>query len=534
MKNAISIISFFLFVAFVFSSVPCVVIAKENAVENADVASDLPTIETKVAEMLTQEHVLGEVVVRFYDTVSHQTSLDVLNTVLGDNYSIVSFRQNSTGRSNFCECYLVSIEEHRMLDVLIALNSNSFIKVASPNFSFSFEDELADEGWTQTNQSFEKSDGFNDVNAIATTDSYDSDDQWALDKIGVMDAWNKGFTGSNEITIAVFDTGIDTDHPDLQEHIDWSRAYNAVTMQGGSAAYVEDTFGHGTKVTGIIAADLDQWGISGVCSNVTIVPVKIGDSGANSWDIETAFEYADAQDFDIVNYSFTMKYTACLDEIEAWGGMLVTSAGNMNNDMFSSTDSIGKINDDPMWFVVAASTETDEHWNDSVTQGSNYSAVYCDIYAPGHNVKTTVVGGGHHEEKGTSIATPHVTAAMALIKARATHYSYLQIKNLLMNTVDVIEGFQNKCVSGGRLSIINAVNYLYSENRGAYTAGDLTGDGRVTTDDATLARQVALGNTAPPAYILAAMDVNGDGSSNSKDYLMISRFANQTYYFPPY
>lgn len=103
-----------------------------------------------------------------------------------------------------------------------------------------------------------------------------------------------------------------------------------------------------------------------------------------------------------------------------------------------------------------------------------------------------------------------------------------------MDTVDEITGFEDLCVSGGRISIIDAVDQLYSENRGAYTLGDLDGDGKVTMSDYMLAKRAVLGTYTLTAIQQNALDVNGDNQLDALDYMMINRFALSTFYFAPY
>ena len=363
-----------------------------------------------------------------------------------------------------------------------------------------------------------------------TLASYDPGVQWQLDTIGVKSAWDKSFVGSETIRVGVLDTGIDTDHPEFDNNVDWSLAYNAVTENIGMQ-YVEDTHGHGTVVSGIIAADLDGIGMSGLCPNVTLVPIKIGDGFFNDMYVENAINHAVANDIQILNISYAIQ----LDEYEylqtalaKYNGILVVAAGNMGTDMENDSFSTGKINDDENWFVVGAVGE-----NNMKYSTSNYSEIYCDIFAPGEGIMAPTLDGGYGTFAQSSVAAPHIAAAIALIASKATHLSLIEIKDLLMDTAIQSAFLEDYCVCDGRLSIINAVNYLYSENRGAYTLGDATGDGYVTTDDSTLIRQFVLGSATPTNTQARASDVNQDSVINAQDYMMTRRFALGTYYFPP-
>ncbi|MBQ8325056.1 MAG: S8 family serine peptidase [Clostridia bacterium] len=197
-------------------------------------------------------------------------------------------------------------------------------------------------------------------------------------------------------------------------------------------------------------------------------------------------------------------------------------------DMANDAYTFGKRHNDPNWIIVGASTVSD-----GIAAYSNYSATYCDLFAPGDNIYSTDLGNEYTTMSGTSFAAPYVTAAAALIMSHATHLTPLEVKSLLMSTVDEGQAFEGKCVSGGRLSIINAVNQLYTENRSAYTLGDLDGNGTVTSSDANIVRQIHMQTIAPTEQQSSAADINGNGRVNLLDYALITQFVNKTAYFPP-
>ena len=76
-------------------------------------------------------------------------------------------------------------------------------------------------------------------------------------------------------------------------------------------------------------------------------------------------------------------------------------------------------------------------------------------------------------------------------------------------------------------------NQLYTENRGAYTLGDLDGNGTVTSSDANIVRQIHMQTITPTEQQSSAADINGDGRVNLLDYALITQFVNKTAYFPP-
>ncbi len=115
----------------------------------------------------------------------------------------------------------------------------------------------------------------------------------------------------------------------------------------------------------------------------------------------------------------------------------------------------------------------------------------------------------------------------------ATHLTALEVKDIILDNVDVVDGFEDYCVTGGILSIKNAVDAIYAENRGAYTKGDVDGNGYVTNDDYELCREICFGAISATTSQTNAADINGDGSVTAIDYMHIKRYCNKTSYFIP-
>ena len=186
--------------------------------------------------------------------------------------------------------------------------------------------------------------------------------------------------------------------------------------------------------------------------------------------------------------------------------------------------------------VTGSSTIEDEMAFDS-----NYSLSDVDLFAPGENVYSLAIpsenGTGNNNlyrfGRGTSYAAPHVAAAAALIMSKATHYTPLQVKQLLMNTVDTSTAFSGKCVSGGRLNVNNAVDYLYAEQRPIYSVGDVTGDGYITIADYNAISDCIAHTISFNAQQTAAGDLDGSGSITTTDLLKLAGYINKLTYFAP-
>jgi len=352
--------------------------------------------------------------------------------------------------------------------------------------------------------------------------------QWAHDYLMIESVWSMGFYGSDSIRVAVLDAGF-AEHDDLEDNLDMSLAYDV---------YDDDTdvtplITHGNRVAGIIGADYDDGGVNGLCQNVTMIPIKVADNTSNAYasgkDIKDGVNKAVELGVDIINLSYGLAgYGTQITEIlEDNQILLVTSAGNNDSDMTVAASH--KCNNSDYWIVVGAMTQSEaKHAN------SNFSSTYVDLFAPGEYTTTTGINNDYKYIDQTSGAAPHVTAACALLMSKATHKTPLQIRQLLLDNVDVLNGFDEYCVTGGTLSIRKAVNALYAENRGAYTKGDVTGDGYVDQYDYIACRRIYFETLTPTTQQIDAADVDNSGEVDPVDVSMINRYYFKTLYFPPY
>ena len=97
--------------------------------------------------------------------------------------------------------------------------------------------------------------------------------------------------------------------------------------------------------------------------------------------------------------------------------------------------------------------------NDNLADFSNYGTSTVDIGAPGVDILSSVPGNGYDSYSGTSMAAPHVSGAAALLKAFNPSLTHLEIKDILMKSVDPLPSLYGKTVTGGRLNIQNAITY---------------------------------------------------------------------------
>lgn len=229
--------------------------------------------------------------------------------------------------------------------------------------------------------------------------------QWGVDRIDAEK--NTGPKGAG-VNVAVFDTGIDTDHPDLA--VNYKGGYDFVNNDN----LPEDDNGHGTHVSGIIAADNNGIGVIGVAPDAGIVAIKVLDaSGSGSLDdiiagIDWAIANKSAYDIEVANFSLggygtSDAFHTAITNLYNAGVVIAAAAGN------SKTWA--------EYFIPASYPEvlcvTALAKRDKFASYSNYGYVV-DLIAPGDSIKSTYLNGTYATLSGTSMAAPHVAGSAAL------------------------------------------------------------------------------------------------------------------------
>jgi len=288
-------------------------------------------------------------------------------------------------------------------------------------------------------------------------------------------AWDQE-SGSNSVVVAVIDTGINYNHPDLIDNI-WVNegeiADNGIDDDGNG--FIDDVHGfnfvsnngdpmddnnHGTHCAGTIGASGDNGiGVVGVNHNVALMGVKFLNSWGNgsTADAVEAILYAVDNGAHILSNSWggTSFSNALLNAIEyanANNVLFVAAAGNSgtDNDVFAHYPSNYAVEN---VLAVAAS----DH-DDRLASFSQYGLSTVDLAAPGVNIYSTVAEDAYTAYSGTSMATPHVAGAAALLKSKKSRLTALDIKDILLSSTDPIEAFRENTVSGGRLNAKNALD----------------------------------------------------------------------------
>lgn len=269
--------------------------------------------------------------------------------------------------------------------------------------------------------------------------------------IDVTAAWAQ--TKGSGVTVAVVDSGIRQSGTDvsLTTGYDW--------VDDDSSPW--DGNGHGTHVSHTIAALENSTGIVGVAPAATIMPLRTLDDSGSGWssDSAAAFDYAGDHGVRVVNASLgSTGYTQA--EYDAIAGhpntLYIVAAGNdgTNNDTtphYPCNYTLANV------VCVGATTNTDQQ-----ASFSNYGAVSVDLHAPGQDIASMGIcgGWGYCYYDGTSMATPHVTGAAALLLAQSSTLTAAQMKQLLLDGGDSVSGLSGKSVSGKRLNAGSAMALL--------------------------------------------------------------------------
>jgi subtilisin family serine protease len=356
-------------------------------------------------------------------------------------------------------------------EAMAALAKDARVEFAVPNTRYSLPEVTDHPGETGAGEAGSPNDLHKELyglnNTGQTGGKVDAD-------IDAPEAWAI-HTGRNQAQggpiIAVIDTGIDFNHPDLKANlwtnpgeiagdgidndgngvIDDVHGYNAADDNGNTM----DKQGHGTHVAGTIGAvGNNGQGVVGVNQNANLMAVKIfGDNGATAAGIIRGIQYASKMGARVANNSWGggAANEGIKEAFAQSPALHILSAGNNGED----NDPIARYPGDydlPNFVRVAAT----DH-NDNLASFSNYAKLTVELGAPGVKTLSTVPGGGYGAKSGTSMATPHVAGAAGLIASFYPEISNEELKKRLMDGVEQVPSLQNKTITGGRLNVYNSI-----------------------------------------------------------------------------
>ncbi len=340
---------------------------------------------------VTSGHVPGEIIVKFQP---HVGSPGAQGSLRAEGLQALEVSPNSGAMR-------VQVEPGREADTIAELMGRGDVEFATLNYR---------------------------IEALESPDDADFSLQWALQQINAPEAWNI-HTGTGNVIIAVIDSGVDLDHPDLQANI--VSGWDFVNDD----SQPDDDFGHGTHVAGIAAAvGNNGQGIAGVSWGAKIMPLKILDrwGSGNTHDLSQAIYYAADHGAKIINLSLGARYSSwpcdwlevedALNYTVNRGVLVVAAAGNDGQYGINCPGAYDQV------MAVGSTTSSDTR-----SYFSNFGP-RLDIVAPGSYIYSTYPGGSYYSLSGTSMATPHVAGLAALIWSFVPSFTDTEVREIIQST----------------------------------------------------------------------------------------------------
>jgi subtilisin len=279
---------------------------------------------------------------------------------------------------------------------------------------------------------------------------------WGVTKVGAPLVW--GASRGAGINVAIIDTGIDPTHPDLAANL--KGGVNFVFNRGkvDPAKWADDN-GHGTHVAGAVAALDNTTGVVGIAPSANLYAVKVLNKSGSGYmsDVIAGIDWAVSNGMQVANMSLgsssgTTALETAVNNAYALGLVLVAAAGN-SGDCNLLTDDVGY----PAKYasvIAVAATASD---NSRPCWSSDGPKV--ELSAPGVGVLSTYKGGGYATLSGTSMATPHVTGAVALLLSSPVQALYDANTNLIWDPEEVRAVFDATATDLGDLGQDNYFGY---------------------------------------------------------------------------
>lgn len=252
------------------------------------------------------------------------------------------------------------------------------------------------------------------VTALDTANDPYYSDQWALRMIGAPQAWSLIPQNAPSVTVAVIDSGVCLDHPDLAGHI--LPGYDYIDDDENAM----DVYGHGCSVAGIIAANVNNaTGIAGVAPNAQILPLRVlDDRGIGTYsDVAAAIVEATDRGAQVINLSLGgVNPSPVMENAVQYavdhGVTVIAAAGNNGAPQVFYPAAYEPV-------IAVGSVDRDLR----ISSFSNYGDDL-DVMAPGRDIMTTTMDGGYGHRSGTSFAAPHVSGAAALAQVVGVSLSF--------------------------------------------------------------------------------------------------------------
>lgn len=455
LKNAFTQQSIALFLSFAlllvsFPVVPQQALAAESS--TVSVAKETSTTDQLIVVYEDAPLDLDEVTVK----------TDSSEVVSLEEIGITNQTQLPTSTNDERAMTIVTVNENTDTDQIIEeLQDLDAVKTVQPNYEYSIMTTMSD--------------------PYAISDAKADMNQYYLYTSTATEAWGH-ITSDNSVTVAVLDTGCDLTHEDLTVNVDKARAYDATKQTLLIESGVPnngDSNGHGTQVSGIIAAQTNNAvGIAGVSPSTRILPIRVFDDSnvCTTASLISAYSYLDRlieedvlTDLKVINLS--LGYYA--DSLNKADLMLQDTISTMraNHNVLTicaggNGDAAGKpktTNCYPSDFKECLSvTALDQH--NANAPFSDYNSAK-DISAPGVDILTTNIGNTYAKITGSSMAAPIVAGGAALLWSANPNLTTEQVFTALRATADpVTANHHPESGSAGAINILNSLGYINGES----------------------------------------------------------------------
>lgn len=374
---------------------------------------------------------------------------------------------------------VVYVDKSRSISAWVqTLEYHPWVEYVEPNYKVSVNTTTSAAPPLPNDPLFSYLWGLNNINQFSGSSS-------AAD-IDAPEAW-KIYKPTGTVVVAVIDTGIDYNHPDLASNV-WVNSLEDINHDGkltkadlngkddDKNGLVDDVLGwnfnkgnndpmddngHGTHVSGTIAAGVNnKIGVAGVAGQgyVKVMPLKFLDATGSGYvsDAVNALAYATMKHAQIANNSwggtgYSQAMMTAMQQYQASGGLFVAAAGNnaSNNDSAPFYPASYNLANE---IAVAAIS-----YNNMLASFSNYGASTVGLAAPGYYVASTWPNNQYALLSGTSMAAPHVSGVAALLLSQKASLTGVQLKAKLLGTVKKNSTLSTNTSSGG---VVNAYNAL--------------------------------------------------------------------------
>ena len=365
-------------------------------------------------------------------------------------------------------------------------------------------------------------------------------DYWTLDNIYAPEVWrqSEGFAGATGqgVVVAVIDTGVDLDHREFAGRI--VQGYDFVDND----IFADDGNGHGTHVAGTIAGAYDDFGVTGVAFNSQIMPVRVlgSDGSGYTSDIISGIRFAADNNADVINLSlggggYSQSMADAIEYATNRGSVVVMAAGN-SGGISPEYPAAHAIN---YGLAVGA---VDQYENLASFSNLAGSTTIDYVTAPGVDIYSSIPGDRYAFYSGTSMATPHVAGAAALLRGYDPSLSAESIEDLLTGTAsnNISDSSVNYILdaSSTQDEITNYSGYITSETISDFRPEELSGVliGRISDTWQSSSLSVIASMPMSPSYEIEALTsnlyaLNLDGSMESYSYVSELLDQNHFQYF---